>query len=103
MYESLIAAIFLDSDINKTYIFFDNTIIRNIKSFSRIIDYKGILMTYFQLKKCYDFSFNTNYNEILKNFISYIHLNNKHLYGFGKNKKIAEMNVSEITVKVLKS
>jgi len=103
VYESLIAAIFLDSNIKKTFIFFNNTVIKNIKSFSKIIDYKGLLITYFQLKECYDFSFNTNYNNNLKKFISYINIDNKHLYGFGKNKKIAEMNVSEITVKILKS
>jgi len=103
VYESLIGSIFVDSDINKTFIFFKYSIIHNIKSFNRMIDYKGIIMSYFQQNKCYDFVFNTEYNDTLENFISYININNNHLYGFGKNKKIAEMNVSEITLKSLKS
>ena len=99
----MIGAIYLDSNINETSKFFTNTILENINSFNKIIDYKGILISYFQQNKKYDFSFITEYNDILKKFISYISINNKHLYGFGENKKIAEMNVSEITLKSFKS
>ena len=103
VYESLIAAIYLDSNISKTFIFFKSTILNNIDSLNKIIDYKGILISYFQIKKSYNFAFKTKYNNKLEYFISYININNIHLYGFGKNKKTAEMNVSEIAVNSLKS
>ena len=102
VYESLIAAIFLDSNIKKTYNFFNRTIITNIKSFDKIIDYKGLLISYFHKNQCNDFTFNTNYDDYLDKFVSYLNINKNHLYGFGKNKKVAEMNVSEISIKVLK-
>ena len=102
VYESLIAAIFLDSNIKKTYNFFNRTIITNIKSFDKIIDYKGLLISYFHKNQCNDFTFNTKYDDYLDNFVSYLNINKNHLYGFGKNKKVAEMNVSEISIKVLK-
>ena len=99
----MIAAVYLDSNISKTSIFFKRTIINNIDSLNKIIDYKGILISYFQIRKSYNFAFKTQYNNKLEYFISYININNIHLYGFGENKKTAEMNVSEIAVNSLKS
>ena len=99
VYEALTAAIFLDSGIDKSYNFFKKTILNNLDKFNKIIDYKGLLINYLNHNKCYDFTFKTDYHRNLEKYISYIYIQNKHLYGFGGNKKEAEMNVAEIAVK----
>ena len=98
VYEALIGSIFLDSCIEESYSFFKKTIINNLDILNKIIDYKGLLINYFQQKKYPDFTFKTDYNENLDRFISYLDIEGNYLYGFGENKKQAEMNVAKIAI-----
>ena len=95
VYESLIGAIYLDSNFSTANKFFKNTLIKNIYRIKKFIDYKGIIIKKYS-NDLIKYSTNSNNNM----YISKLNLNNE-CYGFGKNKKIAEQNVSKLHLNIL--
>ena len=102
VFESLSAAIFLDSNIETLFKFFETTLLK-YKNLHNKIDYKGKLVSYMQIKFNINYKFNTEYVEVEKIFKTKILLDDRIFYGHGHNKKIAEQNASKKAVEYIKN
>ena len=95
VYESIVAAIYMDSNINNSIKFYEHTIINNINKFEKLIDYKGIVLNnsgglisniYSEyINKKHIFITNYKYNDIV-------------IYGFALNKKDSEQNAAKLLI-----
>jgi len=103
IFESITAAIYLDSDIETLFIFLELNLINKIKYFSKKIDYKGKFIEYIQNTSLSQYNFNTKYNNEKKKFITLIDINGYKIEGCGKNKKMAEQEAAKIAIKYIKN
>ena len=96
VFESIIGAIYLDSNLKEVERFLEINLINKIKNIKKLINYKSIL-----INKHNNIKYNTKliYNDA-KIYISKINLNNS-CYGFGINKKEAEQNISKIYLNLI--
>ena len=94
VFESLSAAIFLDSNMETLFDFLEKTLLKH-KNLHNKIDFKGKLVSYIQTKYNYNYKFDTKYDERKKIFKTTILLDKHTFSGFGSNKKNAEQNASK--------
>ena len=95
VYESIVAAIYLDSNIDESIKFYKDTIINKINKFEKLIDYKGIV-----LNIC-DGLISNVYSEYIDEkyiFITKYRYNDIDIYGFGLNKKDSEQKAAKMLV-----
>jgi len=95
VFESISAAIFLDSDIDFLHKFLKKTIIANFLVFDKNIDYKGKFINHIQNKISNQYKFDTSFDNQSNMFITIIKLQNEKILGIGKNKKSAEQCASK--------
>ena len=102
--ESLIGAIYLDSNYKTVSKFLNNFIINNFINFNNHVDYKGALNRYRQKKLIPQLIINTSKNFSKNIFITTIKLNeDNHFYGFGRNKIEAEQRASKLAYEYIKT
>ena len=101
LFESLAAAIYLDADIDRLYIFLYKTLINNLQYFNKEIDFKGKFINYIQDTTSNEYKFNTTFDKKKSMFISSIKLDNNVIFGYGKNKKIAEQCASKKALEII--
>ena len=95
VYESIVAAIYLDSNIDNSIIFYKDTVINKINKFEKLIDYKGIVLNICDglMSKIYSEAINDKHI-----FITKYRYNKIDIYGFGLNKKDSEQNAAKMLV-----
>ncbi len=94
VFESLSAAIYLDSNIETLFKFLENTLLKHKNLFSKI-DYKGKLISYMHTKSNKNYKFNTKLDTLKKNYETQIIIDDIIIQGYGNNKKKAEQNASK--------
>ena len=100
VYESLLAAIYLDSNFSTVNKFFKKSLVNNIDRLKKFIDYKGLIINKYNRTMSNKIKFSTNTVSNNNIYISQLSLNNN-CYGFGVNKKEAEQNVSKLYLNIL--
>ncbi|MBI65454.1 MAG: hypothetical protein CMG64_04095 [Candidatus Marinimicrobia bacterium] len=102
LFESIVAAIYLDSNIKNTKKFLNKNLIKNFEESDKVIDYKGELIIFYQKKIIGNLIIQTEQLNESKIFISKISFNKYHFYGFGFNKIKAEQNGALFACKHIK-
>ena len=92
-YESLIAAILLDSDLNNVKIFITRTLLSNISIYETETNHKGKLIEFQTKNKLEKPIFITKKNDF--GFKTVLELNQKKYCGEGKNKKLSERSAAK--------
>ncbi len=92
-YESLIAAILLDSDLNNVKKFITRTLLSNISIYETETNHKGKLIEFQTKNKLEKPIFITKKNDF--GFKTVLELNQKKYFGEGKNKKLSERNAAK--------
>ena len=100
VFESISAAIFLDSNIEDLFNFFNNTLLK-YKDLHNKIDYKGQFVSHYQCKHNDNYDFDTKYDISKKKFKTVILLEKIKFKGYGNNKKIAEQNAAKKAMEYL--
>ena len=100
VFESISAAIFLDSNIENLFNFFNNTLLK-YKDLHNKIDYKGQFVSHYQCKHNDNYDFDTKYDNSKKKFKTVILLEKIKFKGYGNNKKIAEQNAAKKAMEYL--
>ncbi len=105
IFESLIGAIYTDSDINQVTEVLDFIFKKKIKldNLTEHYDYKGLLISLYKKNKVTNFNIATHLNKEFNLFICQLTFNNLVFYGFAKNKKISEKKCSEFCYKQIES
>ena len=101
IFEALIGALYIDSDINTTSKILNNLFNKYIKltHLKKHYDYKGLIISIKKKNKINCLNLKTHFNNKLNLFISQLNYNEMFFYGFSHNKKNAEKRCSEITFK----
>ena len=102
LFESIVAAIYLDSNMENTKKILNKTLIKNFEESDKVIDYKGELIIFHQKKIIENLIIQTEQLNKSKIFISKISFNKYYFYGFGLNKIKAEQNGALIACKHIK-
>jgi len=99
-YESLIGAIFIDSNLGNTENFIKNTLLDNIKSYETEMNYKGSLIEFCLKRKESTPIFKTSYLDKEKTFKTKIQIKSMQIEcsSTGKNKKDSEKKCSKIAL-----
>ena len=92
-YESLIAAILLDSNLNNVKKFITHTLLSNIEGYETETNYKGQLLEFHTKNNLEKPIFITKKNDC--GFETRLRLSKKIYYGKGKNKKFSERNTAK--------
>jgi len=103
-YESLIGAIFIDSNLKNAEKFIRSTLLDDIKSYETEMNYKGDLIEICLKKKESNPTFKTTYLNKEKKFNTKIQIKSMNLesVSVGKSKKDAEKKCSKIVLQKLK-
>lgn len=101
IFEAVIGAIYIDSDINTTSKILDKLFNKNINlsHLKKHYDYKGLIISIKKKNKIKDLNFKTHFNNKCNIFVSQLNYNEMFFYGFSSNKKNAEKRCSEIAFK----
>ena len=102
IFESIIGAIYLDSNYSGVSKFLDKFSI-HFEDSNKDYDFKGMMISLRDKGEISELGFNTYRYETTDFFLSNIELNKYNFYGFGKTKKDAEMRVSNMAYKFIKN
>ena len=104
-YESLIGAIFIDSNLNNAEIFILNTLLNNIENYETEMNFKGSLIEYCMKKNISIPVFKTIYIDDHKAYKTKIQIKSMKIecYSEASNKKDAEKECSKIVLRKLDS
>ena len=91
--ESIIGAIYLDSNYQKVNTILDKIFI-DFKKSNINYDFKGLIISMHKKGKIKNFSIDTNKYGDNKSFLTRINLESYYFYGFGRTKKSAEMRAA---------
>ena len=95
IYESLVGAIYLDSDYKNVKIFLSKTLIKNINKLDKYVDFKGPLISYHKKNLINNLIIDTKKYKSNVSFVSKIVINNDYFfYGFATNKVTAEQRAA---------
>ena len=96
-YESLIGAIFIDSNLKNAENFIQNTLFKNIEDYETEMNFKGTLIEYCLKETLSEPIFQTTYISQKNIFNSIVKINSisSEYIGTGPSKKIAEKNAAE--------
>ena len=100
--ESIIGAIYLDSNYSEVLKFLDKFSI-HFKNSNKDYDFKGMIISLRDKGELSEFNFNTYRYEGTEFFLSNIEINKYNFYGFGNTKKDAEIRVSNMAYKFIKN
>lgn len=100
-YESLIGAIFIDSNLKNAEKFIHNTLFKNIEDYETEMNFKGTLIEYCLKKTLSEPIFQTEYIKQKNKFESKVKIgpNSSEYFGIGPSKKTAEKNAAEKALK----
>tara|TARA_Y100000590_G_C15622246_1_gene978044 strand:- start:284 stop:922 length:639 start_codon:yes stop_codon:yes gene_type:complete len=95
IFESIVGAIYLDSNYKEVQRFLDKYLFSDIDSFNKHIDYKGPLISLYKRNLLTHLLIETNKYNKNNNFISKIIINDSYyFYGFALNKIMAEQRAA---------
>ena len=95
IYESLVGAIYLDSNYKNVEQFLSKTLIKNINKLEKYVDFKGPLISYYKKNLINNLIIDTNKCKSNISFVSKIIINNDdYFYGFATNKVRAEQRAA---------
>ena len=101
IFEAVIGALYIDSDINTASKILNKLFDKNIKlsHLKKYYDYKGLIISFKKKNKIKSLNFKTHFNNKWNLFISQLNYDEIFFYGFSNNKKNAEKRCSEIAFK----
>ena len=102
IFESLIGAIYLDSNYNTVSNIIDEISIF-FKKTNKDYDFKGSIISLYNQNKIKILKIDTNKYKESKLFLTKIILNNHYFYGFGKTKKTTERRASQSAYEFIKN
>ena len=103
IFESIIGAIYVDSDIKIVSKVLDALFKKEITNLKENYDYKGLLISIYKKREIADYNMITERDENNIFFISRFKFDNTTFYGFGNNKKNAEQRCSRFAYKHIKN